>query len=669
MVTDRPRLPRPLLTAVVSVLLAVHAWFAVSATIGMGVTADETAHLTGGYSYWTFNDYRLQPENGNLPQRWGALPLLLQDPYMEPAELIAAWHTSHVWLIGQHFFFGSGNNTDYMLLTARSAMVFWSVAAGLLVFFWSRSLWGEVGGLLSLSLFAISPTTLAHGALVTSDMCATFCFIAATGAWWRVSGRIDAGTLSLSLLATAMAAVAKFSFVLLAPVFAMLLLWRLACREPLRFRGEERFRDWRSKLLPFTGLLVLHGLVAWITIWACFGFRYTPFADGLPAGWTLFASWEQILPPEGLRRLFFDVTRAHQLLPEAYLQGFAFVLAASEQRGAFLAGNYSTTGWWWFFPYAYLIKSTIGELLVSVALIASLVAGAFGPMRSRLARVLPDLVPLLVFAAVYGVASLTSNLNIGHRHILPLYPILFILAGALARPRLGRRGIIAGVILVILSAVESVAVRPHFLPFFNRIIGGPGEGWRHLVDSSLDWGQNAPRLAEWLRDHRQPNEIVYVSLFGSDDIAYHGIRAEELSPIFNFGRPRRWTELKAGLYCISATCLQDLYSPLAGQWTEDYESSYQFLLRKLRAEIAAGVRSPDMEHTMSGEQHPLWNLDRARFARLCLYLRLRQPEAVVGHSIFVFRLTEDEVRIATEGTMNELVSLMEHELRKRAQGN
>ncbi len=669
MVTDRPRFPRPLLTAAVSILLSAHAWIAVSATIGMGVTTDETAHLTGGYSYWHFNDYRLQPENGNLPQRWGALPLLLQDPHMDPRELVAAWHTSHVWLIGQHFFFGSGNNTDYMLLTARSAMVFWSIAAGLLVYFWSRNLWGDLGGLLSLSLYVVSPTTLAHGALVTSDICATFCLLAATGAWWSVSARTDASTLTMSLLTTALASVAKFSFVLLAPVFALILLWRLAAGEPHLFRGVGRFHEWRSKLLPFGGLLALHGLVAWATIWACFGFRYEPFAAGLPAGWTLFASWEQILPPEGMRRLFFDFARAHQLLPEAYLQGFAFVLAASEQRGAFLAGNYSTTGWWWFFPYTYLIKSTLGELLISAALFASLIAGVFPAMRRRFARTLPNLFPLLAFAAVYGVASLTSNLNIGHRHILPLYPVLFILAGSLARPGMGARGAIAGALLATLSAVESAAARPHFLPFFNRVIGGPGEGWRHLVDSSLDWGQNAPRLAEWLRDHSSPDETVYVSLFGSDDIAYHGIRAEALAPIFNFGRQRQWTELTAGLYCISATSLQDVYGPLAGQWNEDYEASYHRLLRELRNEIATGARSSDIQHTLRGEQHPLWNLERARFTRLCLYLRLRPPEAVIGHSIFVFRLTEEEVRITTEGSMSELVSLLQKQLDARAQGN
>ncbi len=94
--TPPHRLPSVVVTAAVTVLLALHWWLAVSATFGKSVTADETVHLTSGYSYWRFNDYRLQPENGNLPQRWGALPLLLERPRLEPAAAPAWWSLSHV---------------------------------------------------------------------------------------------------------------------------------------------------------------------------------------------------------------------------------------------------------------------------------------------------------------------------------------------------------------------------------------------------------------------------------------------------------------------------------------------------------------------------------------------------------------------------------------------
>lgn len=670
----RPTVPRLVLVALVSGLLAMHVWLALSATIQLGVTADETAHLTAGYSYWKFNDYRLQPENGNLPQRWAALPLLAQPPHLDPTEQPDAWGRSHVWLISQRFFFESGNSTEFLLLCARTTTLLWSVATGLLVFGWSRRLWGDGGALLSLALFAFSPTVLAHGPLVTSDMCAAFWLLACAGAWWRVTERLEPRWLLLSLLAAGGAAVAKFSAVLLLPVAALLALWRLAQRQPLpislgRGRGtREAVTRWQ-KLLVLAALGALHLGGAALVIWACFGFRYSALGPEVVPAWKFFAAWDKIVPDQGLLRWFFAFGREHHLLPEAYLQGFAFVVWAAKERGAFLLGEFSINGWWWFFPYAFFAKSSLAELAAAAGVAG--VAGwrAVGLRGPQIGRQLARFAPLLILGVVYGGFSIASTLNIGHRHILPLYPILFIVAGRLACTASWRRGVVTGLALIGLAAVETLAVRPDFLAFFNRAAGGPEAGWRQLADSSLDWGQNLPRLAEWLQNHRQPGEPVYVSTFGSDDPFYHGIAGQELAPYYSFGRQRRWIELQPGLYCLGATMLQDVYSPYAGAWTLRREVDYQKLLRLMRAELAAGTRSPDLGEHGEGPERLMWNLDRARFARLCLYLRERKPDAVIGHSLFVFRLQADEVRVAVDGTMSELATAMSAAAARRTQGN
>jgi hypothetical protein len=663
MLPSRPSVSRSAFVTVVTLLLAVHAWLALSATIDLGVTADETAHLTGGYSYWRFDDYRLQPENGNLPQRWAALPLLPERPRLDPSAQPDAWRRSNVWLVAQQFFFGSGNPIDYLLLLARTGMLAWSVATGLLVFAWSRQLWGDAAGLFSLTLYAFSPTLLAHGPLVTSDVCAAFWLLAAAGAWWRVSRRIDARWLTLSLVAAGGAAVAKFSCVLLLPVAGALALWRILQPEPVAvaFAGPAVHRvSTRPRKAAVLALLgVAHVLAAALVVWACFGFRFSAFAPGLPAPLKFFSDWNSTIPAAGLGHAVFTQAHRWHLLPEAYLQGFAFVLWAAQERGAFLAGEFSTRGWWWFFPYAFLVKSTLVELAAAVG-VGALALGRVvrGGARAALAAADP-LAPLLVFAAVYGGVSLTSHLNIGQRHILPLYPVLFILAGALAGPamRSWRRLVAPG--LAVLAVGAALAVRPDYLAYFNPLVGGPAQGWRHLVDSSLDWGQNVPKLAGWLGQHRAPGEKVYVSMFGTDDLAYHGIQAEELSPYYSFGRDRRWVELQPGWYCVSATMLQDVYSPYAGPWTLEHELAYRKLLRLLRAELAEGTRRPELGEFGRGPERLMWNLDRARFARLCLYLRVRRPEAVIGHSIFVHHLDAEEVRVVVDGSLSELAARME----------
>ena len=652
-------------------MLALHWWWALSALIGTGVTNDEPVHLASGYAYWRFNDYRMQPENGNLPQRWAALPLLVLRPRLEPADEPALWKISQQWQISDRFFFHTGNSADYLLFCARAAMAFWSVATALLVFCWARRLWGESGGLLALGFYVVSPTALAHGALVTSDMCAAFWLLAATGAWWRASDRLTWASVVLSCAATGLAFVAKYSAVLLLPVFALLVLWRVFAPDPvtIALRGRRatprEVRSRSGKALVLVVLLAVHGVATWAIIWTFFGWRYSAFAPGLPPGLSFYLPTELALSIPGRLRDWILFAFHCRILPQAYLHGFAHVRYQGSERGAFLLGQYTNTGWWWFFPYAFLAKSTIGELAAAGTLVVAVTVrwARRASVRARLAGIGRDcrpVAPLLALGLVYWTFSLFSTLNIGHRHILPMYPALFIVAGALLRPAAGRGIRLLAVVLALASAVESVSVRPHYLAFFNAISGGPSAGWRQLVDSSLDWGQDLPALATWVKAHRLPGETVYVSWFGSGNPAYEGLRATELSPYYIFGRPRRWIELGPGLYCISATMLQDVYSPFRGEWTRDREHAYQRLLLGMRKELADGRRPPIFDDLGIGPNKLLWDLDRLRFARLCLYLRLRRPDAVIAYTEFVFRLSEQEVKTVVDGTPAELTALMEH---------
>jgi hypothetical protein len=377
----------------------------------------------------------------------------------------------------------------------------------------------------------------------------------------------------------------------------------------------------------------------------------------LPAS-TFFAGWDWILPEGAAWTGAVQFARDLRLLPEAYLQGFSYVMAAAQERGAFVAGLYSNTGWWWFFPYAFLIKSTLVELITTIAIVVLAIFQVRRIALTQSGEALHRFSPLIIFASVYIAASITSNLNIGHRHILPLYPILFILSGSLARAHLPKRGAWAALILTGGALAESLTIRPHYLAFFNQLVGGPAEGWRHLVDSSLDWGQNVPRLAKWLNDNRAPGERVYVSMFGSDDIYYHGIQAEELAPYFNFGRGRRLEDLSAGIYCISATMLQDVYSPFSGSWTNEREALYQKLRDQIGPKAMRENVSPPREPFTERELEMLWILERARFARLANYLRLREPTAVIDHSIFIFRLSAEEIVGATDSDLSDYVALI-----------
>ena len=652
-------LRRPLLTALVAILLAAYAWTGWTASLAKGPAFDESAHLVAGYSYWKFNDYRLQPENGNLPQRWAGLALLPLAPRLDPSEAWEEWAVSDVWRVGQRVLYESGNTPEALLAAGRAAMTLWGVTVGLLVFFWSRRLWGDAGGLLSLALCTASTTMLAHGPLVTSDMAAAFCLLAASGAFWRHLRKPSAGRLALSLALTGLTSVAKFSVILLPGVYALLLAahWMLPCASPRRTALREAGK---AALLT-----AAHCGVACLFVWAAFGFRYKAEALGLPALHHFYVPWDQLLPEEGARRNLLLLLKDYHVLPEAYTHGLAYVLQASEARGAFAAGLHSSTGWWWFFPYAFLIKSSFAELAAVTALAGLAVLVMLSARKSHGsvltlpgANRMADLsTPLLALVVVYGAASLASNLNIGHRHILPLYPPLFILAGAFAR-RSARRCEVALSALLAAGQIAAAAIAyPSYLASFNSLAGSAENRWRHLVDSSLDWGQDLPALAKWIGANRQPDEPIYLGYFGVGDPIYEGIDAKPFAVFSAFWRKPELARLKPGLYCFGATVLQDVYSPVNGPWNQDKENAFHHQTARFRDHPEAwnGV----MAHKGAQAEHDRWVYERLRFARLAQYLKLRRPDAVIASSMLVYRLDAEEIAIAIDLSTAGMVALLE----------
>lgn len=676
------------LVGVVSLLLAAHVSLAFLGVLNRSVTSDETGHLTAGYAYWKFGDYRLQPENGNLPQRWGSLPLLLAKPGLDPSLNRDDWAASRVWNVAQSFLFETGNNTDFLLLCARSTMLCWSVAGGLLVFWWARLQWGDAGGVGALALFAFSPTTLAHGPLVTSDMCAAVCLLAALAAWWRMCLQPSLPRILVAGLVTGLAFVAKFSAVLLLPVFAGLGVIAFAfrrsggthapCAQASRVADsgtdeteacsplanippfKPTRKPWLLLALRLGGAFVGAALIAGSVVWCFFGFRYSAADPTVAAFGHFYLPWETALADGGRWTAMMQLARHYTILPEAFLYGFSFVIYFSAQRGAFLAGNYSSTGWWWFFPFAFLIKSTIGELLITGLVTAQglAITRKIKAVDWRKISCSP-LVPLALFSVVFAAVTLTSKLNIGQRHILPLYLILFIFAGWIFSSRTPKLFRVLGGIALLFSVLETLSNQPNHLAFFNRLVGGPKNGWQLLVDSSLDWGQDVSTLATWVQKNRRPNERVYVSCFGTADPQYEGIRGESLAPYYSLGKPRVWFDLEPGLYCLSATMLQDVYGIRPGPWTDTLERDFQNLKIAARFNLADGTWDRKIPETGFHPEHPLWLLDRLRFARLCQYLKVRKPDAVINYTQFVFRLSPEEIETVMNKPFSALTSLME----------
>ncbi|MDX9954893.1 MAG: hypothetical protein RBT75_12390, partial [Anaerolineae bacterium] len=227
-------------------------------------------------------------------------------------------------------------------------------------------------------------------------------------------------------------------------------------------------------------------------------------------------------------------------------------------REAFLLGQNSMHGWWFYFPVAFLIKTPLPLLLLGgYAVIRGVIAAAHS--GSRLDGLVLTLFPLL-----YAALSITSDLNIGYRHLLPVLPFVTIGIASSTVKSAGWKPSIARITLyamLLWLALGTLRIAPHQLTFFNELAGGPRNGWRYLADSNTDWGQAYKALAEF--QAKEDIETLQVAGFVFYDPAAYGVQYTPLTPLGGNTPavfPQRFAP-PPGDYAISVTALDGV--PLA----------------------------------------------------------------------------------------------------------
>lgn len=630
-------------------LLALHAALVLSASGRVGITFDEPYHLVGGLAALTTGDYRM-PAAASLSDRWAALPLLFVDDWDLPGEGGSAWTRGEPFQLA---FSVLGGREDRRLLygLARAMTLLLSLALGCLAWSIARRLHGEAGALITLTLYCLSPTILAAAGLVTADLPAALAILAGTWTTWLLLERITPGRLVSGCLTVAAALLTKPSAVALLPIAFVLVLVRLAFgrRTAIRLgRWQPRMTSGRNAL-ALLAVVVLHAIVAVVAAWAVFGFRAEATLDPAAA-----PAWEtrrdRSFGDSGAFGSTLEAIEGRRLLPEALLQSYAYVAQHSE-RPTFLLGEFSPQGRRLFFPYLFSVKTALGLLLaLAVAAAAGLRRSAAGGSSDGPGGA----VAIWTLVLVCGGLSVAAGLSIGHRHLLPLYPALCILAGAgQSWLRHRKRALrVLPLLPLALLAAESLLSWPQHLSFFNRLHGGPSQAWRHVAESSLDWGQDLPRLASWL-ESREGSTPVYLSYFGTDDPWLHGLDAQELYSYhpwtYRHGRARGFL-LGPGRYVISATMYRGLVTRPWPPWTDEAEAEY----RALRAVVDPAFSpqsSPEQVRALTSD--PAWRekyllLHERRLVRLCRWLQQARPEPdeLVAPSLLSWELSREDLQQA-----------------------
>jgi hypothetical protein len=525
--------------------------------LGLGFTSlrtksavyDEIVHFSAGYTSLRFGEIRFNPDHPPLVGRLAAAPLMAMDvrfPADDPA-----WTMGRPYEVGRRFLY-RWNDGDRLLLRGRTMVLLLAAALAAIVFLWTRALWGLPAAALSLLLTVTSPDVLAHGQVVTTDMGAALFIFACVAAFERMTARLSVPRLLLAGLALGAALATKFSSLILFPLLAALAVVVALRAEslPVALRGPVRLLDRRSSKLAALALAIAAiTAIAFVVVWAVYGFRFAATRD--PA-FEASIPWDRLRPEEPALARIVDGMRGAHVLPEAWLWGFVRFFKHQQGRPAFLLGAHSDDGFWSFFPVSFAVK-TPAALLVLLGLAAWL-AG------SRRLRGRADAF-LWIPVALYAAVSLTRDINIGHRHLLPLYPFLFVAAGraaawaAAAWPRRAPAAVVA--FLAAWHAGTALWIHPHYLAYFNELAGGPDRGYRILVDSSLDWGQDLRGLKPYMEARGIPR--VKLSYFGTADPAYYGIACDLLPSYLPLPREVVRTFAPGDVLAISATNLQGVY--------------------------------------------------------------------------------------------------------------
>jgi hypothetical protein len=239
------------------------------------------------------------------------------------------------------------------------------------------------------------------------------------------------------------------------------------------------------------------------------------------------------------------------------------LLGSGGRSAVFLLGRFSEDGFAAYFPVAFAFKTPI--VLLALALTAAVVLVINKQTRRRALF-------LLIPPVAFYLLATQSALNIGYRHVLPALPYLLLLISGLASTALPapawkhspiarflspRRVLAAGLVLLVVVALW---IHPHYLSYFNPLAGGPRNGYRVLIDSNVDWGQDLLRLKEWMAENGV--ERVNLGWFGTADPDYYRL---PYNPLPGLGRDRffrLWWEVPfdpqapaPGIYAISASSL------------------------------------------------------------------------------------------------------------------
>ena len=448
-------------------------------------TIDEPVHILAGHRHWQCGDFGINPEHPPLLKLLATAPLNFHS-FIEPDWDCGSRLTSKIDSFAAGNLFLAQNDVYKIVVPARLAAALMSLLLAALVFLASGEMFGRAEALVALALLAFEPNLIAHGSLVTTDMAITAATFAAVYALYRYRNNPNVVRLLSAGLAFGLMLTSKHSAVIFLPILFVLYLADLLFFRQSKTRSAKQIL---RQTTPFAAFV----FIGFILLWASYGFHYYALPKATQSSVSVTDYIKQEGRPEIANSLSAKIVRglsSTRVFPESYVVGLADIVATSNRNALILGRNYAT-GRWFYFPLAFAVKS-------SVALLLLLPAGALMLFFRREKR--RELMFLLGPSLAYFAVSLTSGINIGVRHILPVYPFFIVVAAAGAVALCRRFSVLRYVLVAVLlfHVVTAYRIAPLYLAFANDFAGGPQNTYRIFSDSNVETGQSLKLVNEYL---------------------------------------------------------------------------------------------------------------------------------------------------------------------------
>jgi len=578
---------------IAGVLVAAASIIAVASAWHDSPIVDEIPHIGAGYSYIAGQTYEFNPEHPPLAKDLAGLALL---PLGLNPQIIPAVNSDNQpngvndqWNFGRQLIYHSNVNPIAIVHAAKLPLIVLFIFSAILVFAWTKRTYNPRAALLAVFLFSFCPTIIAHSRFVTTDIAALFGVLFSTYFFVRYLQEQNTANFWLASLSFGVALLTKFSTFLLVPFFVLTAIAWAWSHHDRWFQSTWRLTV-KSILVMAVGFVIVVGPV--------YQFHILNYPASQQKSDTSVLLGNYGVPI--IKSIIIWSADKPILRPYSqYGLGLAMVFQRAEGGNrTYYLGQVSSQSFKSYFPVVYSLKEPIPFLI----LLLGAIWFGFKSWR-KTHKLFKEKIKehflgftMLLWIFIYLAASINANLNIGIRHLIPIYGFIFVLVAGQIESILAIKKWFKIFIFVLLGwyVAEFAFAYPSYLSYFNEFaLIRPGwaqneqaGGQNYVVDSNFDWGQDLWRLGDFVKQNNI--QKIYTDYFGWADASFY------------LGDSFQW--LHAGQYINKAQFIKDNPS---GGWLAVSATFYQ-------------------ETTVAPAKPYAW---------------LGKPTATIGKSIFVWHVT------------------------------